>query len=175
LQTHYLKEAITRIESQHPWLEIPAGTLPGKAVHVAMLLQMHDNIEGFMSPGGPPMITPLVAQPIVEACLHIPTWAWVHGGRDRAVARSAFRDMLPSVTIARREKQGPVSFDMQLLALRGAELREFLLGGLLAGQGIIDKRAVERSLKDILGGGGGEQQFLLELADVEAWCQHWSV
>src|SRR3546814_984119 len=77
-------------------------TLPGKAAHVAMLARAQKSIELYPRADAPPQIVPLLSQPVVELCLSIPTWQWVHGGRDRAVARAAFAGILPDLLVERK-------------------------------------------------------------------------
>src|SRR5690606_24180262 len=89
----------------HPWLEPPARTPRGKLEHLQSIV----SIGHFLAEPGPgrtATIHPLLAQPVLEACLRIPTWLWVRGGRDRAVARRAFADLLPPAIATRRSKGG---------------------------------------------------------------------
>src|SRR3546814_15687375 len=69
-----------------------------------------DLIELYPRSTAAPQITPLLSQPIVELCLSIPTWQWVRGGRDRAVARAAVADLLPALIAQRRTKGGQTGF-----------------------------------------------------------------
>src|SRR3546814_13901541 len=93
-------------EDRHPWLSAPPETLPGKAAHVAMLARAQKSIELYPRADAQPQIVPLLSQPVVELCLSIPTWPWVHGGRARAVARPAFAGLLPAPLLG-GPAQGP--------------------------------------------------------------------
>lgn len=159
---------------RHSWLDCPKGTPPGKAFHVGMLLRVQESIESPFDADGPPMINPLIAQPVVEACLGIPSWAWVRGGRNRAVAREAFSSDLPPAIVNRKAKSGPTSFSSQLLSKYRSQMRERLLGGALAEQQVIDVGAVSHALDNVMQQGGPRSLRLLQLADTEAWCRHWS-
>lgn len=159
---------------RHSWLDCPKGTPPGKAFHVGMILRVQESIESPFNADGPPMLNPLIAQPVVEACLRIPTWAWVRGGRNRAVAREAFSSDLPPAILNRRAKSGPTSFSSQLLSKYRSQMREMLLGGVLAEQQVIDVAAVSNALDNVMQQSGPRSLRLLQLADTEAWCRHWS-
>jgi asparagine synthase (glutamine-hydrolysing) len=158
----------------HPWLDAPPDALPGKAAHIATILRVQPNLE----PSGGirfPVLNPLVSQPIVEACLAVPSWEWRAGGRDRSLARRAFADDLPPLIENRRVKGTPGRFAARLLDHFRGPIRERLLDGRLAEHRIIDAVAVEQALA-----GEGpvpdlERVRLLELVSAEAWIEHWTV
>lgn len=161
-------------EPSHPWLRAPKGALPGKAAHVAMLTRIQGTIDGQSRIGRPPQVLPLLSQPIVEACLSIPTWEWVAGGQNRSVVRNAFAGSLPEAIVSRRSKRGPTGFSFEVLEQNRNALREVLLDGLLASHGLLDRRAVEDALdsKHTLHGKTDGRLFLF--AEAEAWTRHWS-
>jgi len=159
---------------RHPWLECPHGVGPGKAYHVAMILRVQESIESVFDADGPPVMNPLISQPMMEFCLSIPTWEWVRGGRNRSLARDAFEGRLPQTILDRRAKPGPMSFSTQLLMANIGRLRDLLLGGLLAEQQILDVYATSKALDNLMTQGSSIGLRLLQLADVEAWCRHWS-
>ncbi|WP_152522620.1 asparagine synthase-related protein [Sphingobium ummariense] len=148
--------------------------MPGKAFHIGMIARMQEHMETPFQSDGPSMITPLMAQPVLEACLAIPSWKWISVGRNRAVIRDAFGERLPQKIIDRKGKPGPESFSFQLLKAREQELREILLDGLLASHGIIDWDKIEAAFHALATQDGMQGRRLLQLADAEAWCRHWS-
>jgi asparagine synthase (glutamine-hydrolysing) len=156
----------------HPWLDAPCGALPGKAAHVATILRVQPNLEPSLGDRYP-VLNPLVSQPVVEACLKIPSWAWREGGRDRALVRRAFAEILPPAVLNRRVKGTPGRFAAQLLDRFRSPIRDRLLGGRLAANGIIDAAGLdeilagERPVPDL------ERVRILELVNVEAWIAHW--
>lgn len=158
---------------RHPWLDCPAAALPGKAFHVAMLLQMQEHMESPLDVMAPAMLTPLMTQPVIELCLGIPSWEWVRGGVNRSVARDAFARDLPDVIANRKVKAGPESFSVQFLAANRTQIRDLLLGGLLAEQRFIDIARVAAALDDFLLVDGEVIRRLVQLVDVEGWCRHW--
>jgi asparagine synthase (glutamine-hydrolysing) len=156
----------------HAWLDAPSDALPGKAAHVATILRVQPNLEPSLG-AAYPVLNPLVSQPVVETCLGIPSWAWREGGRDRALVRRAFADTLPPAVLNRRVKGTPGRFAAQLLDHFRSLIRDRLLGGRLAANGIIDADALdellagERPVPDL------ERVRTLELANAEAWIGHW--
>jgi asparagine synthase (glutamine-hydrolysing) len=92
------------------------------------------------------VLHPLFSQPVVEACLAIPSWEWRAGGIDRAVARQAFAADLPEEILRRRTKGGPDGFCAEIIRHHHARIRARLLDGALARQGILDRVAVEKAL-----------------------------
>lgn len=168
-----LAAALRGLVFAHPWLEAPRGALPGKAVHIAGLLRAHLNLESDRSRIAS-LVNPLLSQPILEACLSIPTWQWREGGRDRAVARAAFAGWLPREIVERRVKGTPDPFCGEIVRRRRAELRERLMDGQLARRGILDPGAVEEALRPDRQTTGEENVRLLELVNAEAWTATWS-
>lgn len=157
----------------HPWLVAPADALPGKAAHIAMLLRAQLTLEGFDRQRGPITINPLMAQPVVELCLSIPSWQWCTGGRNRAVARDAFAYRLPPAIIARRHKGGPDGFSVEILERNRARIAERLLDGRMRQEGLLDHAALEQALRDRGPTTGIERVRILALLDTEAWLDHW--
>lgn len=153
----------------HPWLAGLRSAPPGKREHVEALV----HIQHFLDRGTSrlPRLHPLTAQPLLELCLRIPSWLWVAGGRDRAVAREAFSGLVPDPVLARRTKgslQG--LFERSFAALR-SQMLEILLSGELRSAGIIDLAKVESCLA------GGDpvddtiQMRISELVALELWLQ----
>jgi asparagine synthase (glutamine-hydrolysing) len=106
---------------------------------------------------------------LLELCLRIPTYLWVSGGRDRAVARAAFQDLLPRSVIDRRGKGRLESMFMRNYLRARPQLGPFLLDGRLAAAGIIDREAVGTYLCEPGQPRDGRYIRLLELASAEQW------
>ncbi|WP_084514706.1 asparagine synthase-related protein [Sphingobium lactosutens] len=157
----------------HPWLADDRARLPGKAAHIAALLRIQSGLEGY-DRRLPPMINPLMSQPVLETCLAVPTWKWVEGGRDRALARSAFSHILPQGILERRTKGGPDGFANQIIAMHRIEILDRLTSGYLARRKIIDCDEIASALSDDKPTMGTDQARLLSLVDTEAWVAHWS-
>ncbi len=156
----------------HPWLQAPPGALPGKAAHIASLLRVQQCLEPHRS-RYLPVLNPLMSQPVMEACLGVPSWQWRTGGRDRALARHAFVDDLPPVILDRRVKGGPSGFAARILDHFRGRIRERLLEGHLAGHGVIDAIGLARALDREHSIGAEERVRMLELLAAEAWLDSW--
>ena len=156
----------------HPWLMAPRGALPGKAAHIAAILRAQFNLEPGRSRYAP-VVNPLLSQPIVEACLSVPSWTWRKGGRDRALAREAFADDLPAAILQRRAKGTPDQFCAAVLRHFREPVRARLLGGHLAAHGIVDRHALGHLLGAAGRPGPVEIVRLFEFLNVEAWLDHW--
>ncbi|MEN3746085.1 asparagine synthase-related protein [Sphingomonas sp. HF-S3] len=157
----------------HRWLDAPPGALPGKAAHIAGLLRAHLTLESDRSRIAP-LVNPLLAQPIVEACLSIPSWQWREGGRDRAAVRSAFAGRLPEGILARRVKGTPDPFCGEIVQRTREELRARLLDGQLVARRILDPNAIDEALRPDRSTSAEQNVRLLELVNAEAWCGGWS-
>lgn len=160
--------------TEHPGLDVPKGGKPGSAGHIASLMQIENYLEGFRRSGADQLCHPLMAQPIQELCLSIPSWRWCEGGIDRRIARDAFADLLPPLVIGRRQKGAPESFVVRLFETQRRMLRSMLLDGELARYGMIDRHAIDRQLSENRPAGGVEASRLLRLGDVEAWLRAWN-
>ncbi|HEY8602714.1 asparagine synthetase B family protein [Tsuneonella suprasediminis] len=158
----------------HPWLPAPSGTVPGVQAYARLLVLMQGQYEAARRAEAGTILAPLLAQPVIETCLAIPSWFWCREGRNRAVARAAFADLLPSEILARRSKGGFDGFAYAVFLRNRVLVREMLLDGALAQQGLLDRPEVER----LLSGSAEESNLLanrlLRLVSIEAWLASWS-
>jgi len=160
-------------DDTHPWLIAPTGTLPGKAAHVAMLARAQKSIELYPRADAPPQIAPLLSQPVAELCLSIPSWQWVHGGRDRAVARAAFTGILPELLLERTTKGSPSGFIRRVYETQGKAARALLEGGKLIGAKLVDPGWIERAAAADWQDDGSDLR-ILSFAAAEAWVRWWT-
>lgn len=156
----------------NPWLEAPAGVPPGKKRHAWSLIGIQNHVEGYGREVLAPHFSPLLSQPIMETCLAIPSWLWCEGGNNRAIAREAFRDLLPAAIIDRRTKGGFDTFVVKLIEANRPVIRAMLLEGSLAHEGLLDLAAVDAFLTSKLDENEGVAE-LLALVDAEAWANDW--
>ncbi len=158
----------------HPWLADPAGPSPGRTAHIHAILGIQNHVDPALRPSPVPLVNPLLSQPVMEACLKVPSWLWVAGGADRAVARAAFSGQTPELVLQRRGKGRLESYCGQVYALSRTKLQEVLLDGLLAQRGLLDLPAIQSYLD--APGAPRDAGFyrLFELADVELWLRGWS-
>ena len=154
----------------HPWLAATEGMLPGTADHLRLLAGVHHFLVD-PGPDEPTNLHPLICQPVLELCLRIPSWLWAAGGRDRAVARAAFGTILPDAILDRRGKGSLQSLFVRGFQAQRPMLRDLLVGGRLASEGIVDSDEVAEYLDE-----PGEPRDvryirILELASAEQWLR----
>ncbi len=168
-------DALVRLPAKpaHPWLRAPQGTLPGRAAHVALIAAGQSYVEGLDPEREPHLAVPLLAQPLVELCLRIPSWLWFEQGLSRAIARRAFADELPAAIVRRRSKGTPDSFVAQVFERNRVRICDELLGGELAGLGLLDRAALARVLDSRRPLGDRYLQRIMTLYDAEIWCRAW--
>lgn len=159
--------------SPHPWLLGCEDFGPAKAFQIV-------GVADSVSRHGPSMLTeaidvrhPLCAQPVIEACLALPTPVLIHGGRDRGLARQAFRDRLPT-EIAQRRSKGDMTRIYGHMILDSLDvLRPWLIDGRLAALGVIDPEAADRGLRrEALVWKGSYSTFIVAAA-FEGWVRAW--
>lgn len=158
----------------HPWLDLPEGALPGKAMHVRLLAYAQSFVEATDPQDALPSVAPLLSQPLVETCLAVPSWLWFENGRNRIVARRAFAADLPAAIVQRRSKGTPDSFVAAIFETHRSFIRTMLAEGMLAANGIIDLAATLRVLDDPGPAQGSGFRRVLELLDAETWARAWS-
>lgn len=96
----------------------------------------------------------------------------IAGGRNRAVARSAFADLLPPEILHRRSKGTFMNYSGAVYQRNKAQLREFLLSGTLRQHQLLDTAALEQFFKmELL---PRDQSFMrmFELSMIENWLRH---
>ncbi len=160
-ESHLLNDYFTEAPTRYP----------GKIAHVQLLTRIQNFVEGYDRSVYPSVIAPLLAQPVVETCLRIPTWVWCDGGINRSAARRAFSGFLPRQVTRRTAKSGPDSFTAAVFERNKSTVRELLLGGLLRHHNIIDPLSVELALSDSNTGRGQLLYRLLDIVDAEAWAR----
>jgi len=158
----------------HPWLEGLSDVTPAKRHHV------EDLVLTLMFGGASrrseryDLVHPLLSQPIMELCLSIPIDLLVQGGRDRALARQTFKDRLPEEIWSRRSKGELGATAGRRITAGLPSLRPFLLDGLLARQGLIDRVQLEPVLNPTYLAQYGGYIDILRTAAIEAWARHWT-
>lgn len=154
-----------------PYLNGAPDHAPGKTTHIDLLTRIQNFVEGLDRTTLPWVTSPLLCQPIVEACLAVPTWKWIENGINRSFARQAFHELLPPSIVTRTSKAGPDSVMAAVFEQNRSALRELLLGGTLRDHGLIDACATESALRspETL----RNQMFyrLLMLGEAEAWSR----
>ncbi|NII11299.1 asparagine synthase C-terminal domain-containing protein [Oleiagrimonas sp. C23AA] len=156
----------------HPWFAAPANALPGDRERIFDLAG-NQLFQDQASRGTKhPLRFPLLSQPVMEACLRTPSWMWIDGGRNRAVARAAFATLLPPSVANRQSKATYMSYLGAVYERNKAQIADFLLSGRLRSQGLLDERALRTFLATPLP--ARDQSFLrvFDLCMVENWVRH---
>ncbi|WP_309630153.1 asparagine synthase C-terminal domain-containing protein [Brevundimonas sp.] len=173
VRDHPLLTPIDSPSTVHPWLEDCEAFGPGKALQIA-------GVADSVSRHGPSMLTktidirhPLCAQPVIETCLALPTSVLTTGGRDRGLARIAFRDRLPRQILDRRSKGDMTSIYGRMILDNLPVLRSWLLDGRLAALGVIDRTVAEEHLTHETLLWQGRYSTLFVAAAYEGWIRAW--
>lgn len=169
----FLSQDASLIEPMpHPWLEAPHDARIGDREWIAALAGTQCYPDGTARNRLRPVRFPLLSQPVVEACLRVPTWMWVAGGRNRAIARDAFANKLPSPILNRRSKGSYVPFAGLLYARYRRDMLRFLEHGQLASRNLLDVPA----LRTFMGSDAPPKDvsFLraFDLCMIENWVRH---
>lgn len=166
-------DAVIPEPETHPWLKLPRDALPGKREHVEALVRIQDFLDANDRTYACATLYPLLAQPIVELCLRIPTWMWVRGGCNRAVARAAFAAALPAMIIERRSKGRLEAMCVQAYMKERRALADLLLGGVLVRDRVIDREAVAAYLRRDDMPRDQDYFRIFDCANLELWLRSW--
>lgn len=153
----------------HPWDAGAADVPYGKRVQVQAIRRIMDFLDRPARWYDRDVVAPLLSQPLVELCLSIPSWEWIAGGHDRAVARAAFADHLPAEVVWRRNKGRLETMCAQLFLAQRSALAELLLEGRMAREGLLDRARIQSYLARDGIEGDYDYFRLLEFVDLERW------
>jgi len=172
-RAHPILSPLTEPFVGHPWLQDLDAFGPGKAFHIA-------GVADSVSHHGPSVLSravdvrhPLCSQPVVEACLALPTALLTAGGRDRGLARQAFREGLPDTIVNRRSKGEMTRIYGRLIVDNLDILRPWLIDGRLAALGLIDRATAETELTPEALIWRGQHSVILGIAALEGWTRLW--
>ena len=156
----------------HPWFAAPMNALPGDRERIFDLAgnQLFESqaARGYKRP----LRFPLLSQPVMEACLRAPSWMWIAGGRNRAVARTAFSDLLPPDVMNRQSKATYMSYLGAVYERNRHQIENFLLSGRLRSQGLLDTRAISSFFSKPLPPRDRAFLRMFDLCMVENWIRH---
>jgi asparagine synthase (glutamine-hydrolysing) len=158
----------------HPWQDGLAALPPGKRRHVQAVLGVHAHMDGHDRSVAATVVSPHMAQPVLELALAIPTWLSVAGGRDRAIARRAFAALLPPDVLNRRSKGRINSFVAAAYEANRDRIGPMLAEGLLAREGLLDLDGVAATLRKPVEMTQARFMSILRLVDAELWARSWS-
>lgn len=157
----------------HPWLDDLDDFGPAKAHQIAGVVDGLGNHGFSLQHAAADVLHPLVAQPVIEACLGLPTWQLTLGRRDRALVREAFRDRLPPALYARRSKGEMTAYYGRMIADSLDVLRPWIIDGRLAREGLVDRVAADHILtrESLIWRGG--YAGIMATAAMEGWVRIW--
>lgn len=157
---------------EHPWFAAPINAMPGDRERISDLAgnQLFPNQAPRGAIGG--LRLPLLSQPVMESCLKVPTWMWISGGRNRAVARTAFSAMLPADVLHRQSKGTFVNYLGAVYRKDKDRISEFLLTGQLKANGLLDAEALKGFLGSDLPLRNRSFLRIFDLCMVENWVRH---
>lgn len=156
----------------HPWFAAPDGSLPGDRERVFDLAGTQVFRDGLARGAKWHLRMPLLSQPVVEACLKVPSWMWIAEGRNRAVARDAFADVLPPDILHRRSKGTFMNYSGAVYRQNKSVLQEYLLTGQLEGHGLLDTDSLRRFFDGDLATRDERFMRIFDLCAVENWIRH---
>jgi asparagine synthase (glutamine-hydrolysing) len=168
----FLSSKVRTDVEAHPWYAVPTEVLPGDRERIFELAGSQVFRESTVRGHARPVRMPLLSQPVMESCLRVPTWMWVTGGHNRAVARSAFAERLPPELLHRRSKGSLMNFLGATYGRTKHSVGDFLLSGELTSRGLLDADSLRQFIgRELL---PREETFtrLYDLCMIENWVRH---
>jgi asparagine synthase (glutamine-hydrolysing) len=156
----------------HPWAEGPIDALPGDRERIEGLAGTQLFRDAVPRANHRWLRLPLLSQPVVEACLAVPSWMWITGGRNRAVARLAFADVLPPVVLHRRSKGMFSQYNAAFYNRNKAAMRRFLLEGRLNDRRLLDAQALSDFFERPQVPRDRSYMRIIDLCRTENWLRH---
>jgi asparagine synthase (glutamine-hydrolysing) len=173
LLTASARESVDVARFAHPWLAASIGVVPPAKLHQILLiaeLQRHYARYGRAEVAEEGH--PLFSQPVMEACLRIPSYWFGEDGMPRGLARRAFDDLLPPSIARRRSKGANTALWVEVIRGRLHGARERLLDGALVSRGLVDRGRLRIALDDLeVTGSKKLQSQLTECLAIEQWLQ----
>lgn len=153
----------------HPWFDAPPDALPGDRERIFDLAGSQAFQGQAPRVANRPLRFPLLAQPVMEGYLRAPSWMWIIGGPNRALAGDAFADCLPADILNRRSKVTYMGYLGAIYARNMQQIGEFLLSGRPRAHGLLNGPAITAFLATPLE--LRDQTFLrmFDLCLVENW------
>ncbi|EIM01721.1 asparagine synthase C-terminal domain-containing protein [Rhodanobacter denitrificans] len=155
----------------HPWMDAPPAALPGDHEKIRDLIG-----NQLFRDAGPRGLErskhfPLLSQPVMEACLKVPTWMWIADGRNRAVARQAFADQLPRGVFDRNSKGSYTGHMAGVYTRNKLKIREFLEEGQLCAHDLLDRPALANFFAKDLASRDLSFLRIFDLCTAENWTR----
>jgi asparagine synthase (glutamine-hydrolysing) len=157
----------------HPWTT-KMGALPiGKQSQIFYLSELVNRHRPLGGRGYLEEHHPLIGQPLLTACLRIPTYLLLKGGTARGLARAAFSNDVPREILDRKDKGSTTSFVIDLIRDNCSSIADLLLDGVLVRENVIDRRQLEPHLRESMPIGHNQLFSLLACISAEIWARTW--
>lgn len=156
----------------HPWFSAPTNALQGDRERIFELAGNQLFADGALRAGGRRVRFPLLSQPVMEACLRVPSWMWIAGGRNRAMARSAFSEQLPHDVLNRRSKGTFMNYIFAVYRKNNEAISRFLLDGHLCARGLLDPHKLSLFLQRPPPTRDRSFMRIFELCMIENWVRN---
>ena len=166
-------DAVPEYHIGHPWLDAPPRSWPAKFQQILGLAASQESNDARERSRLAPARQLLLSQPFVELCLRVPSWMSISQGRNRAVARDAFGDLLPNEVLNRRSKGNFNAYNSLVYLRNRPVIRELVLDGMLVREGIVNKQAIAEHLDGRSNRTDESFGRLIQIACAEAWVQSW--
>ena len=157
----------------HPWNAESQHLPAGKRLQIAMLTHCQLFHRATRTAANRRLVHPLLSQPIVEACLGIPTWELVPDRRERGLARDLFGKLLPQQVRDRRGKGEASGFYNRVINAHLPELRPLLMDGALASAGVIAPGLLDSWLTTEHLLWKDDHPTIGALISLELWARQW--
>jgi len=164
---------VSQVPRPHPWREGSDALPPAKRRHIDEQILVQLTAATSLRGRELDIVHPLLSQPLVEYCLGVPVDKLVEGGRDRAMARRAYRGRLPDAVLDRKSKGELGAYYSRAVASAIPALKTFLLEGRLAEQGLLVRPVLEQVLDVSYFAQAGGFTALLFTVAIEAWVRRW--
>jgi asparagine synthase (glutamine-hydrolysing) len=159
----------------HPWFRGLRHVPWGKLQRLGTLIALPDYYTVAASPDAPvpEIVMPLYSQPVLELLLRIPIYVHFHEGRDRGLARKAFRADVPEPILRRLWKDRAPGFHDPMFERQRGFLQETLLEGTLVRQGLLNRALLEEVLSPAPSKNTVYPGEVFRHLDTELWSRHW--
>lgn len=170
--TYLAQSAALPPDLPHPWLNAPDSAYIGDVERIGALVGTQGYLGGMTRNRRWPMRYPLLSQLVVETCLRVPTWMWIRTGRNRAIARDAFADLLPHDILHRRSKGTYVTLAGALYAGHKHAMLAFLESGHLGAHGLLDIDALRTTVQSDAPAKDTSFFRIFDLCMIENWIRY---
>lgn len=161
--------------TEHAWVRALAEVdlPPAKRVHVRALATGHFNHAASRRREVADLVYPFLAQPVMELALGVSAHVLTGGSLARPFQRRTFAERLPPLVRDRRAKGEVSVYVARMMAESLDVLRPYLIDGVLADAGVLDRRRLIAVL---------DRDYLIQTAAgtdlagaiaTEAWVRYW--